>query len=397
MGNKSRMFVFFVIFFSLILLVFFAVRFLSSSGSGRSGENKLSDREIVDHSSDDYTTSENIHVVFFNPGAVEDIGVWGLVSKFMMATADDLNINLEILYAERDHLLMVEQVEEVVLRTQPPDYAIIVNEKLMAERMLLSLQKIQTETVVIHNDITLDQRKKIGNEREKISNWIGSIVTDEYQAGYKEISQLYLLMDKEPKVVGITGDVSTPVSKIRENGLRDYIDRAGRGELYQVLNGNWSFEDGKEKANGLLERYNDINIIWTANDSMGLGAYSAVVEKGLENEIVVGGLGGFPDSLKSIQNNGLKLTVGGHMMIGAWALIMIFDYEQNLDFINDIGLSYKVDHLFTIDSSDKVGQFRDLVLNHPEKIDFTRFSKYLNHSLQNYDFSFMKVVSASMD
>lgn len=396
MGILSRRSLIIILFSVAIIMSLFIVLFRSRTYIAQDkGEPESQTEQIAEVLPEDYETSEKINVLFFNPGAEEDIGVWHLVSKFMKAAADDLSINLEILYADRNHLRMYEQVEQVILRNYSPDYIIIVNEKQLGERMLSALQKINSKVIVIHNDITPEQRERIGNEREKLSNWIGTIVTDEYEAGYREIAQLYQCVDDEPRVIAITGDISTPVSKVRENGLRDFIAESGQGELFQVVYGNWSYADGRDKTLGLLERYDGVNIIWTANDSMGLGAYSAVVEKNLEDKVAVGGLGGFPDSLSSISENGMKVTVGGHSMIGAWALIMIYDFDNNRDFDDDIGLSYKVNHLSVIDSGEKAAQFKDLVLDNPDQIDFTVFSKTLNSKIEAYDFTFDQVVKAS--
>ena len=83
---------------------------------------------------------EQFKVTFINPG-ISDIndptgGFWLSVSAFMSAAAKDLNIDLEILYSERDHVLMQKQAQEVARRKDPPYYLLVVNEKLSAGRMI---------------------------------------------------------------------------------------------------------------------------------------------------------------------------------------------------------------------------------------------------------------------
>jgi ABC-type sugar transport system substrate-binding protein len=339
--------------------------------------------------------AENIHVTFLNPGSAKDIGVWRLVSNFMQAAADDLNITLEVLYADRNHIKMMNLAEEVANRPKAPNYVIMVNEKLAGKEMLLSFKNSSSKIFFIHNGLTSKQRSDVGNERVPIKNWIGTTVTDEYQAGYKLIQTLYRYAQTSPKVLGITGTKSTPVSLIRLKGVEDYILESARGEHVQVVYGKWSYEDGKEKALALLKRYKDINIIWAANDSMALGAYDAAQLVAPERNILIGGLGGFPDALASIKKGGMKVTVGGHVMIGAWALVLIYDYHFGLDFIHDIGADSKVDHITVIDNALKADRFADIALNNPQQIDFRLFSKKFNPHLKQYDFNFYKVITDS--
>jgi len=342
-----------------------------------------------------FSGNQAIHVVFINPGSVKDIGVWHLTSNFMQAAADDLGIQLEVIYSDRNHIKMMDQVSALSKRPVQPDYVVIVNEKQTGDNMLASLKASHAKILLIHNDLSQKQRQNMGIEREQIKNWIGTIVTDEHKAGYLEIEQLCQQRNAEPKIVAITGNKVTPVSNIRVQGLLDYRADSNSGEIYQVVYGKWSYDDGKSKARGLLNRHPDTNIIWAANDSMALGALDAIKEQNREDQVIVGGLGGFPDAIKSIKEGGLNLTVAGHPMIGAWALLLLFDYHHGYDFISDIGLNYKVNHLTVIDTKEKADQYSRLVLTHPNQIDFRFFSKALNKNLVKYDFSYENVVNAA--
>lgn len=338
---------------------------------------------------------KEISVSFLNPGSAKDIGVWHLVSNFMQAAADDLHINLEILYADRNHIKMINQAEKLAKRSTPPDYVIMVNEKLAGKKMLLSFKNAHSKIFFIHNGLTAGQREEVGNERETINNWIGTVVTDEFQGGNKLIKELYRLTDQSPNILGITGTKSTPVSLVRLRGVSAHIKKSGRGKHAQVVYGNWSYEDGKEKTLALLKRHKHINIIWAANDSMAMGAFDAVKEIKYNNNVSVGGLGGFPASLESIKNGGMKVTVAGQIMTGAWALALIYDYHFGLDFINDINANFSVDHNTIISSAIKAEQFSDLIIDNPQQIDFRKFTKKLNPHLKKYEFSYDKIVEST--
>ena len=69
-------------------------------------------------------------VVFINPGNVngDSTGLfWSDVSRFMNATADDLDVELTNIYADRDHIKMKQLANEAI--SYNPDYFIVVNEK----------------------------------------------------------------------------------------------------------------------------------------------------------------------------------------------------------------------------------------------------------------------------
>ncbi|WP_342959981.1 sugar ABC transporter substrate-binding protein [Paraburkholderia azotifigens] len=132
-------------------------------------------------------------VVFLNPGEEVERGTgqhWQLVSRFMAATAARFGMQLEVLYAERDHLLMLRQAETVAARNDPPDYVVIVNEKMAAQQMLHALACSPAKVLLIHNDLTDAQRAETGNERGAIANWIGTITADAFQGSFRLMDYL---------------------------------------------------------------------------------------------------------------------------------------------------------------------------------------------------------------
>jgi ABC-type sugar transport system substrate-binding protein len=332
-------------------------------------------------------------VVFLNPGESIERGagpLWRMVAQFMDAAANSLGMQLEVIYGERDHLLMLRQAEEVAQRVEASDYIIIVNEKLAAEQMLKTLARSPAKVFLMHNDLTPEQRREIGNEREHIKNWIGTATTDNGRGGYILMEYLYRRLGvREPRVLGITGDPSTPVSLERAEGVKDYVTQAGRGKIDQLVFGDWTYDDGELKAAVLLARYPDANVIWAGNDSMALGALRAVNARNAP--VLVGGMGAFWDAIESVAKGGLTVTSGGHYLIGAWAIVLLYDYHNGRDFAGHGGLNQKLDYLYVVDR-DNVTRFDEIVLKRPESLSFARYSKVLHESPGPYDFSLKKLV-----
>ena len=326
-------------------------------------------------------------VVFLNPGEPFDRGAgpyWSLVAKSMSAAATSLGVELEMLHGERDHLLMLRQAEEVALRSNPPDYIVIVNEKSTAPQMLQMFAASRAKILLLHNDLTPEQRRSIGNERERIPNWIGTVTTDARQATHRLMEHLYSrLGEQEPRIIGITGDPNTPVSLQRAQGVEDCVSRAGRGRINQLVFGNWGYADGESKAAILLARYPDTNIIWAANDSMALGALQAV--KVRDASVLVGGMGGWPDAISSIAAGGLTATAAGNFVVGPFAIILLYDYHHGQDFAVHGGVAQQLEY-FMVDR-ENVARYDEVLMKRPDALDFGRYSKVLNPRPGPYEFS----------
>jgi ABC-type sugar transport system substrate-binding protein len=327
-------------------------------------------------------------VVFLNPGEPVERGKgphWRMTARFMAAAARTFGMQLEVLYAERDHLLMLRQAESVAQRSNPPDYVVIVNEKLAAPQMLQMFGRSSAKLLLIHNDLTPEQRREIGNEREQLRNWIGTVTTDEVRTISRLTEELCRqLGDREPQVVGITGDRSTPVSMERALGASDFIMRSGRGQILQLAFGDWGAADAEAKADVLLSRYPQANIIWAANDSMALGALRAVKARGAR--VLVGGTGAWPDALTSMAEGGLAASVGSHFFIGAWAMVLLHDYHHGLDFAAHGGLAQKLDYMSVV-NRDNASQYDQAVYKRDGALDFSVFSKIRHPKAGRYDFN----------
>jgi ABC-type sugar transport system substrate-binding protein len=332
-------------------------------------------------------------VVFLNPGEPVERGKgphWRMTARFMAAAAKTFGMQLEVLFAERDHLLMLRQAESVAQRSNPPDYVVIVNEKLAALQMLQMLARTPAKVLLIHNDLTPEQRREIGNEREQVRNWIGTATTDEARAEYRLMEELFRqLGEREPMVIGITGDRSTPVSLERAQGVDDFIARAGRGRVLQLAFSDWSGADAESKAHVLLSRYPQANIIWAANDSMALGAMRAVKARGAR--VLVGGTGAWPDALASLGEGDLAATLGSHFFLGAWAMVMLHDYHHGVDFAAHGGVTQKLDYMVVV-NRESAQRYDQAVYQRDGALDFSVYSKVLRPKAGRYDFNLAPLV-----
>ncbi|WP_256732439.1 ABC transporter substrate-binding protein [Burkholderia pseudomallei] len=343
-----------------------------------------------------YGSRQVPHVVFLNPGEAVERGTgqhWQLTARFMAIAAEALGMQLEVLYAERDHLLMLRQAEGIAQRADPPDYVVIVNEKMTAQQILTSLARSSTKVMLVHNDLTPVQRSVMGNEREQIPNWIGTLTADATRGGYRLMAYLCSKLDQPvAQVIGITGDPRTPVSLERAEGAEEYLARTPQGRSCQLVFGNWSRADGEQKARVLLARYPYANIIWAANDSMTLGALDAV--RADNAPVLVGGMGALQEALANVANGYLEAMVAGDYFIGAWAMVLLHDYHCGIDFAASGGARQRLDFLRVIDRGN-AARYEQIVFGRPDRLDFSQYSKVVRPRSGPYNFNIRDLLSAA--
>ncbi|RJP84572.1 MAG: hypothetical protein C4518_18835 [Desulfobacteraceae bacterium] len=348
----------------------------------------------------DASSEERMRVVFINPGFFDvhnpTGGFWLSVSSFMRAAAEDLNIDLEILYCDRNHIKMKNLAEEVISRKNPPDYLVVVNEKLSAGPIIINADQAGVKVFVILNGFEGEQRQKMGPPRSRYKHWLGTLIPDNHFAGY-QVARLVIdqalnagikTPDGRLHLIGFSGDYITQASIERVDGLKQAVAEYPNVDLKQVIPCNWSKDEARSKTPKVLKRYPETDAIWCANDPIAIGALEGAAAAGRTpgKDIFLGGLNWDPPGLAKVKSGEIVTSVGGHFMTGGWALILLYDYHHGRDFAEDgTLLKYKIFGALHIENIDQfINTFGD---RDWRKIDFTRFSKILNPDIRKYQFS----------
>lgn len=339
--------------------------------------------------------SGEFSVVFINPGK-SDEKYWVSVSRFMAAAAADLNIDLEVRYAERDHVRMIEHVETVVRGAKKPDYLLIVNEKAAAPEMLRLADAAGIKTLVLLNRLDETQTLAVGGPRDKISHWIGSLTPDNTAAGYITARALIQTARKSGQGIGpdgklhllaIAGDHATPASVQRLQGLDQALHGMTDVRLDQIVYGEWLRGRAKEQMEVLLQRYPSARTVWAANDLMAFGAMDAAQAQGLTpgKDIFFSGINNSREALDAVIDGSLTQLAAGHFTAGGWAMVMLYDYHHGRDFA-DLGLELNYP-LFTLIDARAARRFLERFgEGRFDAIDFRRYSRALSHSKASYAF-----------
>ncbi len=338
-------------------------------------------------------------VTFINPGISnpnDPTGAfWLSVSKFMEEAARQLEIDLEVIYSERDHIRMQQQAREVAKRPVLPDYLIVVNEKLAADEMVKAADQAGLKVFVMANTFAGEQAAQMGSPRKKYKNWIGSLVPDNKFAGYQIAKRIIdraakagLGRDGRLRLLAIAGDSATMASTQRVDGLKQAVAENSKVELQQVLVGEWRQDRAREQTRIALARYPNTDAIWATNDPMARGAIEGTIEakKRPGKDIFIGGLNWDASALTKIKEGSLAVSVGGHFMVGGWVLVLLHDYNHGKDFASE-SVEFQCPLFGSLDSRNIdsfLGRFGDRDWS---KIDFKKLSKAHNPGMKKYNFS----------
>jgi ABC-type sugar transport system substrate-binding protein len=344
------------------------------------------------------TGTKRIRVTFINPGisnANDPTGeYWLRVSAAMEAAAAQLNIDLEVIHSERDHLRMQQQARDVAKRSTRPDYLIVVNEKLAADEMVKAADESGIKAFVMQSTFAGDQAVNMGAPREKYKNWIGSLVPDNMHGGYlaakriiDEALQSGASKGGRLRLFAIAGDPVTQASVDRVAGLKRAISEYSNVDLQQIFMGLWRYDVARDQARIGLGRYPDTGAVWAANDPMALGVLEAAIQANRKpgTDFFVGGLGWAPSALKKVKEKALVTSVGGLHMNGALALVLLNDYHLGRDFAEE-GVTLKHTMFAVLDSTSVDAYLAKFGDGAWKKIDFTKLSKVLNPRVKKYDF-----------
>ncbi len=340
-----------------------------------------------------------MEVVFLNPGKSDPSdptgGFWREVSSFMQAAAEDLGIDLEVLYSERNHVLMVKEAEEVLSREHLPDYLIVVNEKLAAGKILAHADAKGVKVFNLLLDFYGDQAETLGVPRGKFKNWIGGLVPDNRWAGYNLAKKLIEkaaeqgIAENDVKLLPIAGDYVTQSTLLRNAGLgyarADFFEAKILPEIHCL----WREDKAFDLVSKFLVRDPKVNVIWSANDPMALGAIEGIKKNGLipGKDVLVGGINWDKPALEAVKEGSLAFSVGGHFMTGGWGLVMLYDYHHGYDFIGKAGPLIRK-RIFCVIGENNVERFLDRFGSRDwSNIDFRKFSKAYNKTNADYDFS----------
>jgi len=336
-------------------------------------------------------------VAFINPGKSDEV-YWVTAARGMSAAAEDLGLQLEVRFTERDHTRAIEIARELAARPSAtrPDYVVITNDNAMGAGQLRVLDAAGIRTVFAYSTIAPSERGEIGGPRERFKGWLGSIEPRAEDAGYLTARALIEAgrrahahaADGKLHLLALAGDRTTPSSIQRNNGLQQAVDEASDVVLDQLVYAAWSRDKAAEQAEWLFNRHPGARLVWAGSDVMAFGAIQALEKQGGKpgSSHLFSGVNTSMEALQAVGNGRLSALAGGHFICGAWAMVLIHDHARGRDFASE-GLEFNRT-MFALFDAQSAARFIERYAGGFSGIDFRRYSKAANPKLVRYDFDF---------
>jgi ABC-type sugar transport system substrate-binding protein len=341
-------------------------------------------------------------VAFINPGKSTE-AYWLAAAQSMQVAAQSLGMQLEVRFAERDHLQALEIARELVARpkAQRPDYVVFSNDYATGGELLRLFDGSGIKCFMAFSHLTEQEEAQLGGPRQHFKDWIGSLEMQAEDAGYLTAKALIQqgraaraqAADGKLHLLAIAGDRSTTSSIQRNEGMLRAVAESADVVLEQIVYAAWTREKAAEQSEWLYARYPDARLVWAGNDLMAFGAMQALEKRGgvPGKNMWFSGVNTSPEAMAAIRSGRLTALAGGHFITGAWAMVMLYDYHRGLDFAASEGLQL-VRPMFVLFTPELTQVFEARFGNRYDSIDFRRYSKVLNPKLKRYSFGFAQLL-----
>lgn len=326
------------------------------------------------------------------------MGFWKSVTDTMRAAGNHFGYKIDVVNGERKWPLMTSRGLDAI-RTTTADYIILVNEHQQAPVLMHAAEERKIPYVLLLNSLTEEQEEPLGGPREKLKYWLGTITPDNEIAGYEMATSLASsagklgLQTDNISLLTLAGDFKTPASLLRLAGLERALATSPQLDETRRMTVNWSEQEAYERTKIFLQG-TTVDAVWAANDNIAEGAIRAIREIGKVpgNDVVVAGLNWSANGIRNVMDGSMTLTHGGHFLAGAWAIVVLHDYDQGRDFAAiSKHLSFPMSAITRDNAVEYLTHFRS---ENWSKINFSYFSRAENINLIDYPFNLETLLEA---
>jgi ABC-type sugar transport system substrate-binding protein len=328
-----------------------------------------------------------------SPGTFYDI-----FADFLRVAARQLQVQFELVDATKQRETMLARDREMVTASRRPDYILLVNYMSVGPELLAVNAAAGVGTFFVAEGLSGAELGTLGTDGAMAPGYLGQIAPDDVEAG-KMLAEILTsaararhLVDAGGTVqVGVIAGEHTPAGNARFRGwqslLKEHADVAQTGFQY----GAWEEEPAKAAAARMLKTAPQISVVWCANDAMALGALAAAVEAGRRpgQDILIGGVDLVDRALAEVAAGRLEVSVGGHIVDGVRALMLLHDHHEKHDLVPQT----RTTHLVAVRAPQADRYLKFMKERAWHKADFTRFSRVKNPNAKDADLSLEGVMA----
>lgn len=311
---------------------------------------------------------------------------WLKNTDFAEKMAKSLNVRLNVKVFHDSPQKLLNLTEEAC--QAKTDGIIFQSFEKTGERLLAITERYKTPAFLINTPLL----KADFLPRTKYSYFLGQMIPDDLRAGTTLIQQL-LNQARQKKVINyhilaIAGNPAQEASINRLKGLKQFLKYARGVQSLIIVHADWNAEKAVAKFREEHKNNPQINVIWCANDNMALAVAKAALKEMPQKKFFIGGIDWEPRAIKAISEKTLTVSVGGHFAEAAWAILLLYDYLNGIDFATE-----QISFLSPMTVINQVNYplFWELMNLKPEELDFSLLSKIHNPQRTKYEFQLQKI------
>lgn len=330
-----------------------------------------------------------MRVLFVHPRNVD--GFWEDVSSAMGEAARQLGIHLEVETAPRWPTERLPQVERWLTGAHRPDYLITTTNRLMGAQEIALAERLGVPVFLVNAGMLERDRSQAGAPRERHKGWLGEMLPDEARAG-RELAEALLEEARRRRLLGgnlpvemlaLGGQEVTSSGVGRNQGLLAFVEGQSEVRLPQVVPSHYNPDLARSRVRPMLRRYPEARMLWCASDQVALAAWESASQEG--RSLILGGINWHPAAIQAVQQGRMTATVGGHVLEGAFALVLLFDHHHGVDFASE-GTVWRTRMLVL--NRRNVDRLAPLLVTRSwHRLDFRALSRVKNPALRRHDFS----------
>ena len=157
-----------------------------------------------------------------------------------------------------------------------------------------------------------------GLEVKDYEHFAAFLTADDFTSGYTTAKYLFDKMGGEGKVCALYGVQGEDSAANRYRGFQAALEEYPNIEMLDMQVASWSQDQAMSFTQTWLSTYDDIDAIWSANDTMGLGAIEALKLEGKNGQVLVNGIDGIAAAYDAVLAGDMTCFIAnnGWMLMG---------------------------------------------------------------------------------
>ena len=234
------------------------------------------------------------------------------------AEENDISLDVFGLKNETDVAYQISILESLILRK----YGAIVIAPADSKKLIPICKKAIDQGIVIIN-IDNPLNHTMLQENNMTIPFVGS---DNREGGNLLGKYIKRQLKGKGNVVVIEGIREVENAELRKIGFTEAVKKESSIEVIASESANWNTEEAFSVTMNLLEKFNNIDAIFCANDSMALGALQALDITSQTKKILIAGYDNIDSVRNEIQNSRIKATIEQHPeLMGEYGVMLAWE------------------------------------------------------------------------